>query len=292
MDGSPAEAERGSALPTATRIATRPAGWLVALQAWLTCCALCGRALDPRRDRFAHADLCDPCRGWLPPLDRPGVDRVCVRCGRVGRLFVSAPSVSCPRCPQTPPLYDHIVSAVRYDWPVDRLIGDLKYRDRRRLATPLGAVLAAAVRDDPTRHGRPYPELLLPVPPHRSRWRQRGYDHARDLAGRCARELGLATRHDLLERTVDTGSQTSRSSAEREFAIHGAFTADARLVDRHVAIVDDVLTSGATVRELARELYDTGAASVEVWTLARTPLDDAVDGSNTSRRTARGRAGT
>ena len=118
------------------------------------------------------------------------------------------------------------------------------------------------------------PDCIVPVPMHRSRLRQRGFNQAAELAHWCARELDLMSLPDSAARIADTGSLASLSRAERQLCIRGAFSVDANLADQHVAIVDDVLTTGATSGELARELYDTGVAEVSLWVIARTPLSD------------------
>jgi len=105
-------------------------------------------------------------------------------------------------------------------------------------------------------------------------WRARGFDHARDLAMGVGHQLGIVCRPDWATRIVNTGSLAAHSRTERQWLIRGAFAVDAAVADQHIAIVDDIFTTGATAGELARELYDTGAASVAVWTLARTVVDD------------------
>ena len=236
---------------------------------WPSACAVCHRRGEP------GVDFCRACRGHLPGLHvRDGrgdiVETLCGRCGRwwPGEL----PGAVCAPCAARSPPFARTVVPWRYDFPLDGLIRRMKYRDERVLARVFGTLLAReACRTDGLPETRAdLPDLVLGVPSSRAR-REGGFDHAAALARWCAREIGLPDRSALAERIVDTGRLAGLSRAAREDRIRGAFRADPRVHGRRVAIVDDVLTSGATAGELARELYDTGAVSVELWVLARTP---------------------
>ena len=175
----------------------------------------------------------------------------------------------CPRCREESFPWHRIVAPYRYQWPVDRLISALKYHEKRHLTPLFGALLAREVsvtRDQPSR----LPSVLLPVPLHPHRWRERGFNQAADIASWCARHLDLQCRPGWARRVEDTGSLASSGRAERELMIRGAFTVDPTVEGRHLAIVDDVMTTGATAAELARECLDSGASSVELWVVART----------------------
>ena len=236
---------------------------------WPSVCVVCHRRGEP------GLDLCRTCRAHLPGpciRDRRGdvLETLCRHCGRwcAGGL----PEAGCAACAARPSPFARLVAPWRYDFPIDGLIQRMKYRDERVLARVLGTALAReAYREGAAATAGP-PECVIGVPSGRAR-RERGFDHAAALARWCARELGLTGESALAERIVDTGRLAGLSRAARHDRIRGAFRADARVRGRRVAIVDDVLTSGATATELARELYDTGAASVELWVLARTPAD-------------------
>lgn len=250
---------------------TRAAPWHEAVEAvrligrlWPSVCVLCRRA--GARD----IDLCDACLACLPRLAGGG-DALCARCGERlhGRHAVSGAEV-CGSCAARSSPFSRLVVPWRYDFPLDRLIARMKYHDERVLARVFGTALAReACRDLPATRR---PDVLLAVPSRAAR-RDSGFDHAAALARWCARECRLVDASGLATRIVDTGSLAGLSRAERADRIRGAFRADARVADLRIAIVDDVLTSGATAGELARELYDTGAAAVELWVLARTPAD-------------------
>jgi ComF family protein len=144
----------------------------------------------------------------------------------------------------------------------------LKFRGQRALAVPLGALLVEA-----TRAGLPggAPQLLVPVPLHPRRERERGFNQAALLARRVGRAWGCAVRGDVLVRTVATRSQTELDAAARRANVRDAFRArrSALVEGRHVVLVDDVLTTGATLSECARCLRAAGAAAVGALTVAR-----------------------
>ncbi len=223
-------------------------------------------------------DLCDDCESLLLGcrVEEPGglVSGLCLNCGaQVSGVSAerggATSRLPCTQCSGLTTPFTRIVAPYRYEFPVDHLVQSLKYREQRVLGRVLGTLLARTVRRQQSA-ACPLPEWLLPVPLHVSRLRQRGYNQSADIARWCARDLGIESRARAVRREYDTGSLAGLSRAERQYRILGAFLADEHVAGRHVAIVDDVMTTGSTARELARELYDTGALSVELWVLART----------------------
>ncbi len=161
--------------------------------------------------------------------------------------------------------------ACDYAFPWHRLIADFKFNNNTELARPLACLMAEVVRRaraDPV-------TCVLPVPLAPGRLAERGYDQAWELAHQVARELQLPARARWLERPVDGAHQADLSLPQRLRNLRGAFrvapSAQAALQGRHVALVDDVMTSGATLREAASALRRAGAARVDAWVLARTP---------------------
>jgi len=164
------------------------------------------------------------------------------------------------------------VTAADYQFPWDRLIIDFKFHGAVELATPLAARMTSAVRAaDAAREI----DLVLPVPLAPARLAERGFNQAWELARRLARSLGLPGDATLLERPADTAHQADLPRERRAVNLRGAFMVDPRRRDRvrgrRIALVDDVLTTGATAREATAALLRAGAASVQAWTLARTP---------------------
>jgi ComF family protein len=214
-------------------------------------CSLC-------RESCAEA-LCPACRAGLP------WNRIaCPRCalpqdaGSGGYL--------CADCAQSPPPFDAGWSAFRYAAPVDRAVQRFKYhaafRDGRWLGAEMARVLA--------QRAAPLPVLILPVPLHGGRLRRRGYNQALELARSLGRELSIPVAPQLARRLKPTADQIGKSAVERRRNVKGAFAVDgAALADQHIALVDDVMTTGSTLAELARVCRKAGAARIEVWTAAR-----------------------
>jgi ComF family protein len=140
----------------------------------------------------------------------------------------------------------------------------LKFHRRLEAAPLLGALLAGAVM----RSGEPLPELIVPVPMSHARLRQRGYNQALELARPVSRQLGIPLDWQSCRRARHTPAQTSLKARERRKNMRGAFVVQ-RGLPSHVAILDDVITTGATATELALALKRSGVARVEVWACAR-----------------------
>jgi len=163
------------------------------------------------------------------------------------------------------------VVALRFAPPADDMIRQLKYHGVFANARVLGVLLAQVVDE----RALVLPRLLVPVPLHGARLRERGFNQALGLARYAGRMLGIPCAHAVVRRVRDTPSQTSLSLAERHRNIRGAFAVDgARALRRllaagHVAIVDDVITTGSTITELKAVLLAAGVRKVEVWAVAR-----------------------
>ncbi len=211
---------------------------------------------------WASARICEPCRARFAPA----VPR-CARCA----LRVPASVEVCGDCLRSPPPFDATWAALDYRFPWDGLIPSLKFHDAIDLAPALAAQLADALRDAPR------PELLLPVPLSDERLRQRGYNQSWEVARRLSARLDVPSDARLLLRVKDTPHQLSQALDRRSANVRGAFAVEplrrAELAGRHVAVIDDVMTTGATCAEIARVLKQAGARRVDVWVLARTPRE-------------------
>ncbi|MCY3987393.1 MAG: double zinc ribbon domain-containing protein [Gammaproteobacteria bacterium] len=217
-------------------------------------CALCaGQARDGR-------ELCDACAEGLPRAEQ-----ACPRCGiRVGRTDVTG---TCVRCAVRPPGFHRMVAPLAYDYPVDRLLLGLKFGRRMHLARALGQAIAEGVRSQVERGVLEMPEALAPVPLHPRRLAKRGFNQAEEIARLIAREIGVPMLPDICHRVRHTRMQSRLSDEERRLNVAGAF-ACARSPLRP-AIVDDVVTTGATADAMAAALIAAGAEHVQVWAAAR-----------------------
>jgi ComF family protein len=182
----------------------------------------------------------------------------------------------CAACVASPPPWRRAVSAVDYGFPWDTLVAALKFRNRPELAGTLSRLLEQAVVAAESRTpGWPGADLVLPVPLAPARLAARGYNQAWELARRVSQALGRQADSTWLQRPLHTEPLPGQTRQARARSLEGAFMVDptrrTALAGRHVALVDDVLTTGATAREACSVLLRAGAGSVELWTLARTP---------------------
>jgi ComF family protein len=152
-----------------------------------------------------------------------------------------------------------------YGYPVDHLIRRLKFGGQRVYGRLLGQLLAAAIANRPG----PRPQVLVPMPLHVTRRRQRGFNQAHDIARYVGCTLGLPLDMNLLARVNETREQSGLTLAERRVNVRGAFAALREPRATHVALIDDVLTTGCTAAEAARVLKVAGVERVEVWAAAR-----------------------
>lgn len=206
--------------------------------------------------------LLELCAGCLADLPRLGP--ACPHCGEPtpgGRV--------CGACVRRPPPFDYLRAPFRYQLPVDWLVAGLKFE--RRLNH--GRLLAEVLRDHWVPGDDTLPDLALPVPLHPARLRERGFNQTIELFVPLLADLGVALERGAVERTQPTVAQAGLHAGARRRNVRGAFrlAVDAgRVAGRHVVILDDVVTTGSTVAELARVLRRAGAARIGVWALART----------------------
>lgn len=218
-----------------------------------TQCLLCGAVAGNR-----IPNICDDCLAALPRLST-----TCPLCA------VPVPTGHrCPACQSNPPPFSRTVAAFNYAQPVSRLITMMKFRGKLSVVDALAPVLADAIR---ARYEK-LPDCVIPVPLHRSRLRQRGFNQSQELAQALADQLGGLQLATLVERVHATAPQTSLDHPPaRRRNVLGAFAARTSSCP-HVAIVDDVMTTGSTVAEVARTLRRAGVGEVDVWVCARATL--------------------
>ena len=167
----------------------------------------------------------------------------------------------CGRCTAHPPPYTRTIAPCTYAYPIDRLLQDLKYAGRLALADVFASLLAAGISA--------WPDLLIALPLSARRQRERGYNQASEIARRLARH-GHVRLADALVRVRDTPAQANLAWTARSRNVQGAFAASQTLTGLRVAIIDDVMTTGATLRAAADAARRAGAAEVEAWVVART----------------------
>lgn len=236
-----------SGLALARRAAVALQGWAVPPR-----CILC---LDPGRP--PTLDLCPACESELPLVRHP-----CDHCASPR----ADPEAACPHCTAAgPPPFARAFAPYAYDWPLADVVRGFKYG--RQL--PYGRVLGELLAEQLLARGPPWPEIIVPVPLHPRRERQRGYNQAWEVARIVGARLRVPVEPRACLRVRETAPQASLDARARAANLQGAFAVPVQLAARHVAIVDDVLTTGATLAEISRVLQAAGATSVEAWTVAR-----------------------
>ena len=203
--------------------------------------------------------ICRVCLEDLP-LNR----YACPRCA-VPMPQDLGPAVLCGDCLSQAPAFDRTLAPLLYRPPIDDLVAGFKYQHRLHWGRILGDLLA-----DHLVHDAAPPALLLPVPATAARLRERGFNQAAELARRLALRLGIPWRTGLLLRIREADHQQGLSGSQRRRNMRGAFACRGRLPAR-VALIDDVITTGATARAASAALKDAGVEWVEVWAVARTP---------------------
>src|SRR5574340_353499 len=228
-------------------------------------CANFARALLPQQCLLCAAAsgsslLCQPCHARLPAL---AADR-CPQCA----LPTSGGEV-CGHCLRHPPAFDHTLAAFSYRFPVDALVQALKYEGNLAIAGILAEPLAALAA------ARPAPDALVALPLHPERLRERGFNQSLEIARFLSRELGIPLLACACQRIRATAPQAGLPWQERAGNVRGAFACQAAdLEGKSIAVVDDVMTTGATMDELCRVLRAAGAREVGAWVVTRTLKPD------------------
>lgn len=235
-----------------------------------------GSAALVRLARACRAALPQQCAFCLAPC---GTLLVCTACCEgLQRIENACPlcalpgpggprGAPCGACLARPPPFAAAFAAFAYAFPLDRLLQAFKYGGRLAHAEFFATALCAKVAQRPA--AMPWPDALVALPLAQSRQRERGFDQAAEIARRVARLTGLPMLSGL-RRTRDTPAQAALPWKERARNVRNAFAAGPAFAGRRVAIVDDVMTTGATLASAANALLRAGASGVEAWAVART----------------------
>jgi len=208
-------------------------------------CLLC-------QDDSGDSLLCPDCETDLP--NPPGA--ACPQCGEQ-----TTHGERCGACLKDVPHFDRTVAAFRYDFPVDRIIHALKYGHQLAVAHWLGQRIAERAPGGA--------QVVIPLPLHPERLRERGFNQSMEIARAVGDRLHLPVDRDSLFRCRATPPQADLPLRERHRNVRGAFECSTDMAGRHILLIDDVMTTGATVNECARILKLHGAAEVSVAVAAR-----------------------
>ena len=211
-------------------------------------CALCG-------GRTRGPLVCGAC-----VHDLPWLHACCARCA-----LPLAHAGTCGECLRTPPAFDGATAAFEYGFPIDRLIHRFKFGGDLAIGHWLGEQLAARVRSFAP------PDVIVAPPLAPRALRERGFNQALELAKPVGRALGVPVELAALRKVRETAPQRTLGRRSRQANLRGAYVCELDVRGARVAIVDDVITTGATVGTAAEAILRAGAASVQAWAAARAP---------------------
>lgn len=229
------------------------------------CCLLCGLNTTLQRP------ICLACIADLPWLGN-----ACPQCGLpLEADGVSRTGTPCGQCLSSPPVYDHCYAPLCYAPPVDYLIRGFKYRSNFTQGGLLTGLLIEHLKHSYS--DQPWPQSIIPVPLHWRRRLFRGFNQAEVLGHDLAKALPLALDSHSCRRIHATAHQRGQSRSERKHNLRNAFRLNGLFTEMHIAVLDDVVTTGSTVAEISRLLKRAGAARIDIWALARTPSPQPPD---------------
>lgn len=211
--------------------------------------------------------LCNACIA-----DLPWNTHRCKNCSLpFSPVLNSTLNLLCGECLKTPAPFDRVLSPFRYEFPLDRALHQFKYQGKRYWQRSFTALMEAFVHFHYTTHAtQAKPEALIPVPLHRDRLRERGFNQAGLLASGLSRNMKIPVDKNWLHKTRSTETQVSLNKSDRMKNLRGAFVVHGTRNYQHVALIDDVVTTRATIETLAKLLKRQGVQTVDVWCLART----------------------
>ncbi len=222
-------------------------------------CILCQQTVS------GSFEICPDCFNTLPHNEH-----CCVRCALPLAEGISG-ELLCGRCIQKTPAFDYVYSPFRYEDDIINLVHQLKFGEKISYARTIGEMLLTKFQGDLlSKQGKP--ECLMPVSLHDARMRQRGFNQSIEVARVLAKKIEIPIEYDAVIRQRSTSPQTGLNAQQRRKNIKGAFSLAREIKYRHVLIIDDVVTTGSTVNELARVLKKNKVERVGVLSIARAPI--------------------
>ncbi len=222
-------------------------------------CLLCDEAT------WDLSGLCSPCLADLPW----NVEH-CLQCA-LPLPLIGDLRLRCGDCLRALAPFDLIQAPFRYEFPIDAVLHQYKYQGKRYWSKRLSALIAAHLYHQQAQFDYRFPQALIPVPLHRERQRERRYNQSALLAGYLGKWLGIHVDANWLTKQHATPAQVASDKKARLRNLRNAFALQGQRAYQHVALIDDVVTTRATVEVLARLLKQNGVQRVDVWALARTP---------------------
>jgi ComF family protein len=219
-------------------------------------CSVCHGTSDTR------FDLCTACHNELPWLE--------IACQQCALPLASEKAPICGQCLTHPPAFQKSLSLFHYAPPITHMINQLKFKQRLVASRLLGALLAEKVI--PFYQTDTLPKLIIPVPLHKKRLQERGFNKALELAKCVSQTLHIPIASTAVKRLHNTAQQSQLPAAKRAGNVRNAFKVEKKLA-QHVAIIDDVMTTGSTAQAMSQALKVAGVQRVDVWSIARPTLN-------------------
>lgn len=251
-----------------------------------SCCVLCGTESD------RPIDLCQHCEDGLPHNTH-----YCISCS-IPFINSHQGNTLCGECIAHPPAFDQCIAPLRYEFPISTLINRFKHQGHFCNSRVLADLLLDRLSNSDSTQSKTIgldlekqnlpeenlsglnllnknkpPDLIVPVPLHWRRRFIRGFNQSQWLANYLGRQLNISIDNKLLSRTRNTPPQQQLRRKQRQKNLKGAFQVNHILKGQHITLIDDVVTTGSTASELSRLLKKAGASRVDIWCLARTPLE-------------------
>jgi ComF family protein len=216
-------------------------------------CVLC-------HEKAEEQDLCPPCAAELPHIEQA--------CPQCAMPLAGEITTSCGACQDNPPYYDRTIALFYYQDPIIKMVSQFKFHDKLLY----GKLFSTLLIDKIKAQQEALPDLLLPIPLHASRLRERGFNQALELARPLAKIFSLKLNYRDLLRTRATQQQSMIEKNDRASNVKNAFTLRQKISAKHVGLIDDVMTTGHTLNECAKVLKKQGVEKVTVFAVARTSL--------------------
>jgi len=204
--------------------------------------------------------LCNDCSNKLPLITTQ-----CTQCAIPIQTKVAA--IKCAKCIHNPPFFDITIAPYRYQKPITNIIGQLKFKNKLSYASTLGKLLLPFILQTYTTDS--LPSILIPIPLHKTRIQNRGYNQSYLISKYLSKKLNTPIQNNLVERIKNTKAQVGLSAIRRHTNLKEAFACQQKIGYSHIAIIDDVITTGQTASQVAKILKKQGASRVDIWTPAR-----------------------